>query len=220
VALQVPWLQACPLVQVVPQAPQLVGSRRRSTQTPLHRSWPAGHWHLPEPQNEPPVHRTPHPPQLSLLDWTSTQAPPQAVRPAEHAARHLPDTHAGVPAAQAALQAPQWPGLFEVSTQVPPQSVVPVGHPQAPSTHALPPVHALPQVLQLAGSELVSVQAPLHAVRPVAQVAAHMPTEQTWPPPQGLVHPPQWAGSVSTSTHVPPQSRCEGGHAHWPKLQA
>jgi hypothetical protein len=41
--VQAPWLHTWGEVQVPPQRPQLAGSARRSTHTPLHSRLPAGH---------------------------------------------------------------------------------------------------------------------------------------------------------------------------------
>jgi hypothetical protein len=59
--------------------------------------------------------------------------------------------------------------------------MVPVGHEDAqlPNTHELPPAHTLPQPPQLAGSVVVSTQAPAQTVSPVGQ--AHLPLTQCRP---------------------------------------
>jgi hypothetical protein len=106
-----------------------------------------------------------------------------------------------------------------VSTQVPPQSVVPVGQPQVPAMQALPPEQVVPQVPQLAVSDLVSTHRFAHRVSDAPQVAAQTPTEQTWPAAQALVHEPHRVGSLLTSTQVPPQSRRPGSQTQAPPAQ-
>ena len=49
---------------------------------------PVGQEHVLAVQVMPPVHATPQPPQLVLLVFVSTQAPPQFVRPEPHADMH------------------------------------------------------------------------------------------------------------------------------------
>jgi len=119
------------VVQAVVQVPQWAGSLRRSTQTPPHSRLPAGHWHLPVAQNEPPVHLIPQPPQLRSSEAVLVQEPLHEVRPVEHMAWQVPIWQVWA-AAQACPQLPQWAALVATSTQVPPQSVVPVGQPQVP----------------------------------------------------------------------------------------
>jgi hypothetical protein len=64
-------------------------------------------------------------------------------------------------------------------------------------------VHALPQLPQLAASEVVSTQAvlPLHWTRPVAQ--AQLPLWQVLSLEHVVPHAPQLALSVAGVTHVP-----------------
>jgi hypothetical protein len=89
-----------------------------------------------------------------------------------------------------------------MSTQTPPQSVFPCGHWQVP-LQTLPPVHAVPQVPQLAGSVAVSTQLPLHSVVPVGhwQLPLHC-----FPFVQMVPHAPQLLRSVAMSTQTLPQS--------------
>ena len=47
---------------------------------------------------------------------------------------------------------------------------------------------------------------PAQLVRPVWQLSAHLPLEQTFPAGQALPHAPQFPSSVARSTHVPLQS--------------
>ncbi len=96
------------------------------------------------------------------------------------------------------------------STHVPEQLVWPLGHWQAPPKHCSPPEHWVPQVPQLAGSVLVSVQPMPHAVRPVEQLAVHAPDEQTWLDPQAVPHDPQLSGSFDVSVQEPEQATIPG----------
>jgi hypothetical protein len=90
------------------------------------------------------------------------------------------------------------------STHVPEQLVWPLGHAHAPPKHCVPPVHLVPQVPQLAGSDLVSVQPMLHEVRPVVHAAVHVLAEQSGVVPLHLVpHAPQLSGSLVVSTQEP-----------------
>jgi len=100
-------------------------------------------------QDLPPAHVVPQAPQLELLVCRLTQAPPQFDVPAAQLAVHTPLLHTSMPM-QACPQVPQLVGLDAVSMQVPsPQSLLPAGQVQLP-LHTLPPVHAIPQPLQLA----------------------------------------------------------------------
>lgn len=92
-------------------------------------------------------------------------------------------------------------------THVPEQLVSPLGQAQAPLKHCVPPVHAVPQVPQLAASDLVSVQPMLHAVSPVVQAAVHTLAEQSGVAPLHAVpQAPQLAGSLVVSTQAPEQA--------------
>jgi hypothetical protein len=92
------------------------------------------------------------------------------------------------------------------STHVPEQLVSPLGHWHVPLKHCVPPPHLVPQVPQLAASDLVSVQPMLHAVRPVVQAAVHALAEHSVVVPLHLVpHAPQLSGSLVVSTHAPEQ---------------
>jgi len=65
----------------------------------------------------------------------------------------------------------------------------------------------MPQNPQLEESVCVSTQLLPQGI-PAAQVAPHTEPEQNSPCPHALLHMPQWAPLVVTSTHTPPQSRC------------
>lgn len=99
-------------------------------------------WHV-----VPPLHFTPHAPQLSLDFMRSTHPTfGQAVVPGSHI--HAPETH--VPAPQLSPHAPQ---LFAsvlkfAHPTAPPQAVCPCGHWHTPETHE-PPAQLSPQEPQL-----------------------------------------------------------------------
>jgi hypothetical protein len=102
------------------------------------------------------------------------------------------------------------------STHVPEQLVSPLGHWHAPAKHCVPPAHWVPQEPQLFGSDWVSVQPMLHAVRPVEQAAVHTLDEQTCVPMHFVAHAPQLSGSFVVSTQAPEQSTLGGVQAALP----
>ena len=134
--------------------------------------------------------------------------------------------------------APQWFGSVLLSTQLPPQFTWPPGHEtlQAPLEQTLPPVQTAPapeQAPQWLGSFCVLMQVPLQEICPVGQQMPsesvsllghlHAPPWQVWPPvhavpelfplvPSHLPFAPQWIGSVSPSTQLPPQFTWLPGH--------
>jgi hypothetical protein len=114
------------------------------------------------------------------------------VIPVGQVAWHLPDPQVGETPPQAVLHAPQFFGSVSVSMHVPLQSVVPVGQPQAPFTHALPPVQVMPQVPQFLGSDFLSTQALAQFSSGAAHTVAQVPSEQTWPVVQAPPHVPQF----------------------------
>src|SRR5260370_320648 len=57
-----------------------------------------------------------------------------------------------------------------------------------------PPVHATPQAPQLPALDLVSTQAPLQLVMPVAHLVSHLPSMHCLPVGQTLPQAPQWLG--------------------------
>ncbi len=65
---------------------------------------------------------------------------------------------------------------------------------------------ALSQLVQCAGSIVVSTQAPPQFVVPPGQPLTHLPTEQASVAPHGLSQPPQLAGLVLVSTQAEPHS--------------
>ncbi len=192
--------------QALPQLPQLAGSRDVSTQVPVQHCDPA-------------EHLLPQLPQLAGSEVTSTHRPPQQACPAVQLLpvphRHVPATHIS-PRAQGGSHG---------------TSVV-----QPPMTHTSPAEQALPQLPQLAGSEVTSTQrspqqacpgsqegpAPhWHVVptqrSPARQGGMHgegtqLPMSQISPAAQALPQPPQWFRSVWKSAQVSPQQVCPSGH--------
>jgi hypothetical protein len=77
---------------------------------------------------------------------------------------------------------------------------------QLPLAHAVVGPHAWPQVPQLLLSVDVLTHAPLHAVRPPAQLLAHDPFKHTLPAPHTLLQAPQLFGSLAEGMHFPPQN--------------
>jgi hypothetical protein len=120
--LHSPPLQVCGLVQVIPQPPQFVSSRRVSTQTPASLQF--GRWvvqeHVELSQIAPLWHASLQAPQLARSRVVSTQMPLQSVVDAGQA--HLPATQV-VPPVQAIPQAPQLSTFVCASTQAPAQFV-------------------------------------------------------------------------------------------------
>jgi hypothetical protein len=112
-------------VQSFPQPPQLCGSERTSTQTPLQSSKPA--WHSeqrPALQVCPDGQTFPHRPQLLESAAVSTHTPLHKVSPGWHWPVHNPLTHDS-PGAQLLLQPPQFAASVWMSTQVSSQHTVP-----------------------------------------------------------------------------------------------
>jgi hypothetical protein len=94
---QAPAVQICPPGHDVPHAPQLDGSMRVSAQRadaplPQRVSGAAqSSTHAPAEHTLPGGQLTPQPPQLSRSDAVETQRVPQAVWPAGHERRHVPE---------------------------------------------------------------------------------------------------------------------------------
>ena len=106
---QAPSRQYCERLQVLPQVPQLLGSSSVARQVWVKKpqTWsPATEQPHTPLVHTPSVgsHRLPQPPQLSRLVETSTQLPPQAMRPGGH--WQTPETQVP-PAGQALSHAPQ-----------------------------------------------------------------------------------------------------------------
>jgi hypothetical protein len=85
---------------------------------------------------------------------------------------------------------------------------------------ALSPVHLVPHPPQLLGSDCSFTHAPPQLFKPVWQLTAHEPDEQTSPAGHALVQLPQWFGSLCVATQTPPHSVCKAGHWQVPPTQA
>jgi hypothetical protein len=167
-------------------------------------------------------HALPQEPQLALSVCSSTQAAPQAVRPAGHT--QAPPTH-DCAAEQAFPHVPQLSRSVAVFRHTPLHAVCPAAQAHTPAAHRAPCAQALPQAPQLAPSVWKFTQAPLQAVRPALQAAAHTPKEQRGPPiiepgNRGMhtnPHAPQSFGLDARSTHAPAHSV---GRVPWLQAQA
>jgi hypothetical protein len=110
------------------------------------------------PMHPPPKHPCPHIPQLLGSVFISTHALPHVSGvPPEQLSAHFVPLHdaAPVPAVgpwHAPPHTPPAPHPFcgPGASHVPLQSTVPAGHPHIAPEQTLPPVHALPQLPQLA----------------------------------------------------------------------
>jgi hypothetical protein len=69
----------CPVWHIVPQAPQLLPSRRVSVHAPLQSVWPAAHAHAPPVHVCPAGQRVPQVPQLLESICVSVQVPRHSV---------------------------------------------------------------------------------------------------------------------------------------------
>jgi hypothetical protein len=176
---------ATPVVQTLPQLPQLLTLVPVSTQVPSHSAGAlAGHpdKHVDPEQTGLPasaVHACPHEPQLLLSLLVSTHAPPQEAYGLLHEKPHEPLTQSGCALATSVEQefphVPQLLVSLVVSTHVPPHSdgadaVQPetqAYEPASPGAHTGPSsaLHACPQAPQFA-AVVSSTQAPLQRVYP------------------------------------------------------
>ena len=77
---------------------------------------------------------------------------------------------------------------------------------QLPLAQAVVGPQAWPHVPQFELSVETLTHAPLHAVRPPAQLVAQVPLEHTLPGAHATLHPPQFAGSPPVGMHFPPQN--------------
>jgi hypothetical protein len=100
------------------------------------------------------------------------------------------------PPAQTTPQSPQLLSSLVTSMHWPLQDAEPVAHRHEPLEHISPPGHTLPHEPQLFGSPFVSTHRSTQNVRCDAQPETQLPSEQTWPLSQALLHAPQWATSV------------------------
>jgi hypothetical protein len=151
------------------------------------------------------VHLTLHEPQFVASDFTSTQAPPQEVKPVEQSSTHAPLAQDS-PAAHRIAQAPQFLGSLPVSTQMPAQSIFPLGQLQSARRHTLVGPQLVPQPWQFFESDSMSRQALEQFVKGELQVVVHAPKEQTSLTAQTVAQVPQCIGSVLVLMQVPPQS--------------
>jgi hypothetical protein len=180
-ALQAPAMHTCPLLQLVPQAPQCVGSFCRSTQAvrvprstvqglkpALQAFLQAPSWHLLLLLRMA-GQALPQAPQLSGSVWRLSQLLPQAVMPGEQLPAQAPPAHL-LPEAQGIPQpAPQNCGSVWLLMQ------------------ALPPLTGV-QVVGVAAWQLTPQAPAPHEAAPLA--APETGEAQT------LAQLPQWSGSV------------------------
>lgn len=129
-------------------------------------------------QVDPPVHATPHPPQLRSLVRVSTHAPAQAVVPVGQVTPQVPPLQTWL-VMQRAPQAPQLAALVRMSTQTPLQSVWPIGHWHRLLKQNCPALQAIPQPPQLAASTWVKKHPPPHRVWPGRQSIRQRPKAHT-----------------------------------------
>jgi hypothetical protein len=106
-----------------------------SVHRPEQVIWPTGQTQVPAAHTWSPRHEVPQPPQWEALERRSMQAPPQAVRPAEHEVVHSPLSHRGADAAHAAPHAPQFAGSVAGSTHPALQRRLPGEHVHVPELH-------------------------------------------------------------------------------------
>jgi hypothetical protein len=179
------------------------------------------HTHAPATQALPPLHASPHPPQLALSVCVSTQLPAHAVVAPGQLAIHADAPHT-VLVAHIVMHAPQLSGSSVRSAQTPAQSVVPFVHWHMPLTHALPPAHVTPQAPQFAGSLSVLTHRPPQSTRPprhAAPESMHAPSTHTEPGPQLLPQLPQSPWLVKMSVQLPPHTISPAAHWHVPPAQ-
>jgi hypothetical protein len=206
---------------IVPQAPQLFGSVSVFVQTPGRQAV------------RPVLHVMPHVlfvhvavppcagqtllqlPQLlgSVAVFTSQpllRFPSQLAKPALHMMPHVLFEHVAVPfcAGQTLPQRPQLFGSFWVLTHAFPQAVWPDGQVsvQMPAVQLSPAGHAVPQAPQLFESVCRFVQialAPVPQAFGIAEGQTHVPPEQIWDVPHGLLQAPQFVVLVSMFVSQP-----------------
>jgi hypothetical protein len=128
---------------------------------------PLGHWHTLFVHVAPlaQANAVPHPPQLSTLVLSLTQAPAQRVYGLAQVNPQLVPSQVAVPFAGAVHSLQLVPhALTSSASHDEPQRRVPLGHWHELPMHCFPPVHALAHPPQLALSLVSSAQAPLHPV--------------------------------------------------------
>ncbi len=211
-------LRQTPLVQTLPQRPQLLGSLSGFVQAVPQSCcpWLQGFTHWPEVQVWFGPHWLPQLPQLAGSVAKFAQEPfGQVIWLPGHVATQLPPEQSGVAVGQAWPQPPQSAGLLSVFTQAVPQWVSPLAQAetQVPETQVVPAPQIVPQLPQLFGSVATLVQAPLQSDSFVGQAATQPPREQSGAAPlQAVPQFPQFAGSVWRFTQAPLQ-------AVWPVAQ-
>ena len=207
------------LLQATPHEPQFDWLVARLTQLPLpHMTYPEAHRMLQVLLLHSGLlleHAVPQAPQLELFEVVSTQLPrkpdPHCVWPAGHS--QVPSTHE-TPPGQKLPQPPQFrlSVLMFVHAVIEPKGVF-VVHDISLALQLLhTPLtqlsmfagHCFPQPPQLLESVCVLTHAPLHLVSPDEQV--QFPPVHVPPAPHPLLHLPQLALSVCTSTQALPQA--------------
>jgi len=219
-----PSSHSAPGWQAFPHAPQLLRSCATFVQAPL-QSW-SGAVQVQEPvlQLVPPVHSSPHAPQLSSSVRGSTQADAQFVSEPQLVV-HSPALQTW-PALHFVWHAPQNCGLLSRSTQVPLQFVRPSGHTHAASEQMKPSGHFFPQPPQLSGSVVSRTHSPPQSTFPfelpasfplgLQLPAVQAPSRQTSPFAHFTPHAPQLSRSATMLVHRSLQSTCPGGQPHVP----
>jgi hypothetical protein len=210
------------LPQVVPQAPQLLGSLSVLTQAPLHLAKPCMQVlsHAPARQMGMPFagasHTMPHAPQFCASVMVSMQLDRHGEKPGSHATLHLAEVHTPLPwsgEGQAMMHVPQCAAELLVSTHEPPQLLLLLSQLSEhwPPEQTLPAAHALLQSPQRAGSAVRSTQVPSQSRSGDEQATPHTPASQVRVPlPESghfLPQAPQLSTSVFRSAHRSPQ--CE-----------
>jgi hypothetical protein len=142
----------------------------KSTQLAPHAVLPAGQPQTPPEQSCAAGHFVPHAPHELAVVCRFTQASPQRVSPFGHGCvLGMQRSTAQIsPGLQALPQAPQFCGVFKFEHSVP-QTCSPLGHWQAPSRHAFPPLHAVSQLPQCWASDIGSKHWPWQNNTPSGQ---------------------------------------------------
>jgi hypothetical protein len=221
VVAHAPLLHTWPIMQRLPQAPQLPRSDCKFAQSMPQLVSPALQVQTLDTHVAPAGQRLPQLPQLRSSVCVSTQAPamPHEVSPVGHPPVHVPPTH-WLPGPQRVPQPPQSFGSVLVSTQAVPHIVVPVPHVHMLETQLAPFGHAVPQPPQFCGSLVSLTQALLQSVSPVPHEVVQTPAEHTWFAPHLLPQEPQLSGSLWVAVPHEPQlalSVCSFTQAppHW-----
>lgn len=119
-------------------------------------------------------------------------------------------------------QPPQLFGSLVTSTQpmLPPQSIAPASHTHAPDTHEPEGPQLLPQEPQFCASfdRFAQVFCAMQATSPAGQ-ALQAPLMHICPARHSLPQPPQFIGSLETSTQPVAQVMSPGSHVQAPLMQ-